>query len=636
MSISTEHKTEITGKKKALIIGISDYNELRPLDLCKNDAEEMLRVLSEQGYEITDDYKLIGQVDANQMKNAIYDFFDNDYIKYKDTLLFYFSGHGIPDGFGKHFLAPSDIDKNRPGRKGISFEDLDYCIENSKSRRILAVLDCCFSGAAGLEGLKDDDDSAAKKARESMERRINASEGRCILASSLSDQQSVIRKDLGHSLFTYHLLEGLKGKSGYVDDNGFVTADLLGKYVFEKIVDEPRQLQKPIRKSKASGDLIVAHHPHMARREPEQFQATSSPTPSTSSADTYMKMMEADRYEKNEDYESALSCYEEAIAIDPNNYMLYNRKGDALLKMGRNKEAIKTYDEAIIARPEHPDAYDLKGHVYFKLEEYQKALEYYDKALKIKPNSFEFLKDKGLVLHKLKEYKQALEFFDEALKINPDHSSVLQYKKEASRNLKKIDQPKKEANSTRVKPKSSVQARPPSRTVSVAWDAIIDKKVKSIDNQDIGKVLMVSQNIIRTQEGGMFSRKHYFIPKYYYDNYDGNSIWVSLTKHEIKSRFERNTSPTHEEIFTRDYVARKRKIDSEFPRFSEGIPYGRIIESDRQDIKLGKTRGTEAYCVKCKVKRRMNDEKQVTMKNGQKALMGICPICGTKMFKIRN
>jgi len=47
---------------------------------------------------------------------------------------------------------------------------------------------------------------------------------------------------------------------------------------------------------------------------------------------------------------------------------------------------------------------------------------------------------------------------------------------------------------------------------------------------------------------------------------------------------------------------------------------------------------TEAYCVKCKAKRNMKDEKQVTMngKAGKKrdAMTGICETCGTKMFKI--
>jgi len=43
---------------------------------------------------------------------------------------------------------------------------------------------------------------------------------------------------------------------------------------------------------------------------------------------------------------------------------------------------------------------------------------------------------------------------------------------------------------------------------------------------------------------------------------------------------------------------------------------------------------TQAYCVKCKSKRDMKDEKQVTMKNGRPAISGTCTVCGTKMFKI--
>jgi len=43
---------------------------------------------------------------------------------------------------------------------------------------------------------------------------------------------------------------------------------------------------------------------------------------------------------------------------------------------------------------------------------------------------------------------------------------------------------------------------------------------------------------------------------------------------------------------------------------------------------------TEAYCVKCKKKREMQNEEQVIMKNGRKAVKGVCPICGTKMYRI--
>ena len=43
---------------------------------------------------------------------------------------------------------------------------------------------------------------------------------------------------------------------------------------------------------------------------------------------------------------------------------------------------------------------------------------------------------------------------------------------------------------------------------------------------------------------------------------------------------------------------------------------------------------TQAYCVKCKSKRDMKNEKQITMKNGRQALSGTCSVCGTKMFRI--
>lgn len=45
-----------------------------------------------------------------------------------------------------------------------------------------------------------------------------------------------------------------------------------------------------------------------------------------------------------------------------------------------------------------------------------------------------------------------------------------------------------------------------------------------------------------------------------------------------------------------------------------------------------------AYCVKCKAKRDMNDPKEIAMKGKggtkRRAMTGICPKCGTKMFKI--
>lgn len=46
----------------------------------------------------------------------------------------------------------------------------------------------------------------------------------------------------------------------------------------------------------------------------------------------------------------------------------------------------------------------------------------------------------------------------------------------------------------------------------------------------------------------------------------------------------------------------------------------------------------EAYCVKCKAKREMKDGKEVEMKGKggktRRAMKGVCPTCGTAMFRI--
>ena len=42
----------------------------------------------------------------------------------------------------------------------------------------------------------------------------------------------------------------------------------------------------------------------------------------------------------------------------------------------------------------------------------------------------------------------------------------------------------------------------------------------------------------------------------------------------------------------------------------------------------------QAYCVKDKKKVEVKDPVHITMKNGKPALQGVCPECGTKVFKI--
>jgi hypothetical protein len=72
----------------------------------------------------------------------------------------------------------------------------------------------------------------------------------------------------------------------------------------------------------------------------------------------------------------------------------------------------------------------------------------------------------------------------------------------------------------------------------ISWDKAIGKEVKSSDKKDVGKIQSVTTEYITTK-GGLVSKKYYFIPKQYVQRFDGDSIWISLTKDELKGRFER-------------------------------------------------------------------------------------------------
>jgi hypothetical protein len=42
----------------------------------------------------------------------------------------------------------------------------------------------------------------------------------------------------------------------------------------------------------------------------------------------------------------------------------------------------------------------------------------------------------------------------------------------------------------------------------------------------------------------------------------------------------------------------------------------------------------QAYCLKCRAKREMKNVRSITMKNRRPASQGVCPVCGTKMYRI--
>jgi Bacterial Ig domain len=146
---------------------------------------------------------------------------------------------------------------------------LDFCQKDGE-----AILDCCYSGAAKLSKGHEDDaakigiDALRSKARILQDEQQG--EGKCLLAASQAAQEAYGLKKQEHSIFTYYLLEGLRGNERSVDINGNVTPYSLGSYVYKAILNLPpkkRPKQKPVTKVEASGDIILASYPDLIKRD---------------------------------------------------------------------------------------------------------------------------------------------------------------------------------------------------------------------------------------------------------------------------------------------------------------------------------------------------------------------------------
>jgi tetratricopeptide (TPR) repeat protein len=402
----------VDNPKKALIIGISNYDSLEPLEFCDNDSREMSRLLLSLGYQIND--TLSGYVKWDKMRDAIYEFFGNDKaIKHEDTLLFYYSGHGIPDVSGDMYLSPSEIDPYLPSKRGFNFNELTKLIQNSIAGRKIIILDCCYSGAARVS--KGHEDDAAKLGTATIERQFNAlgyGEGVCLMAAGQAYQEAYALEEKNHSLFTYYLLEGLRGKEDTIEANGYVTVDSLSKYVYNAIMSLPsdkRLKQRPIRKIEASGDIILAHYPRSITT-----LKTISPS---KSLDTANLIEEGNKYLEAKEYQKALDHYQRVIK-DPNYSNAWNNKALALAKLGKVDDAIRSFETATEMDPDNEQAWQNKGRYYYSLERYDACIESFNKALSLKPDESTSWWGKGLGLQKKGRIEEALECFNKAIEKN--------------------------------------------------------------------------------------------------------------------------------------------------------------------------------------------------------------------------
>ncbi|MFN6535434.1 MAG: caspase, EACC1-associated type [Nostoc sp. EkiNYC01] len=226
--------------KMALAIGVSDYKPgLMPLPGTARDIEAMQRVLQHPDMGGFDDVKTLLNPDPLEMQEAIETLFSGR--KKDDLVLLFFSGHGIKDDSGKLHLATRITRKTPQGEliraTAVPASFVQDIMSNSRSKRQVVILDCCFSGAFAEGWLAKDDDSVDIKKQ-------LGGEGRAVLTSSTSTQYSFEQQGSDLSTYTCYLIEGIETGAADLDSDGVVSIDELHEYAKEK-VQEAAPAMKP-------------------------------------------------------------------------------------------------------------------------------------------------------------------------------------------------------------------------------------------------------------------------------------------------------------------------------------------------------------------------------------------------------
>jgi serine/threonine protein kinase len=185
----------------------------------------------------------------------------HDAARDTELVVVFLAGHGDMHRDEGYFLA-YDATLNNVPANGISMRDIVNWIDGIESRATVVFLDCCHAGRAFA--LRD---PAIAFRTGSIESRDLPARRRFIIAACDGSQSSIEISDLGHGLFTHHLLEGLKGAADSGD--GRVEVTELFNYVSDNVTREAQSLgrvQKPWTQATWTGkvylsDLRGAHIP---------------------------------------------------------------------------------------------------------------------------------------------------------------------------------------------------------------------------------------------------------------------------------------------------------------------------------------------------------------------------------------
>jgi uncharacterized caspase-like protein len=248
-------KTGTMGQRWAVVVGISHYKhgggDLANLRYADRDAEAFYEFLtSPRGANFPRSnirFLINEKATLANLKDALYVFLQNAIEE--DLVIIYFAGHGAPEPADDQnlYLLAYDTDPNRLASTAFPMWDMDTALSRYiRAERVVLIADACHSAginsgfatrAIAVEG---------NPVNRYLMQLAKSARGRAIFTASEAGEQSQESKKWGggHGVFTYFLLEGLKGKAD-TNGDGIVSLGEAMDYTDEQVRRATRNKQHP-------------------------------------------------------------------------------------------------------------------------------------------------------------------------------------------------------------------------------------------------------------------------------------------------------------------------------------------------------------------------------------------------------
>ena len=257
----------------AVVVGVSDYADSRipSLRFAAADARAVYDWLVDPngGRYAPARVRLLldREATATNIRDALFNWLRQAIAE--DVVLIYFAGHGSPDSPDSAqnlFLLPNDTRYDNVAATGFPMWDIETALKRFiAARRVVVIADACHSGGVGASfdlARRAVEGARVNPIASGLQSLSRVGDGIAVISASDERQLSAegARFGGGHGVFTYFLIEGLRGAADYSRD-GRVSLGELIPYLSENVRRETQSAQSPTVAGKFDPAMSIARPP---------------------------------------------------------------------------------------------------------------------------------------------------------------------------------------------------------------------------------------------------------------------------------------------------------------------------------------------------------------------------------------